>query len=145
MPIKTTLEAIVRAVQSGALKHVASLVPPGRYGFRVAKLVDTIEREYQGYTKQHAALVRQYGVAQVDAEGKPTGSISLVGASLENLAAFQKGHDELTATEVTLACDPIVFAKLGEKGEAELTIGDIVALGPLLLEDDGGPTLTAVP
>jgi hypothetical protein len=139
MSIKTTLNQLIVAADAKAIAHVNELVPPGGYKFRVAKLLDAVEREIAEYRKQNNELIRKYGIAEVekDAEGKekPTGNITLTGAPAENVMAFMTAVQELLLIEVTIPYEPIIFAKLGTDAQDKLTINDIRALGPLLVEE----------
>lgn len=134
---KTTLAQIAKAVESQALVHVGTLVPPGAYKFRVAKLLDAVEREYGNYIKQRNDLVKKYGVPQlVEKDGKQvaTGNISLLGASVENVLAFNDAMGALLDEVVPIPYEPIAWAKLGAEAE-KLTVADVSALGPLLIEE----------
>jgi hypothetical protein len=135
--IKTTLAQIAKAVESRAIEHVSALVPPGAYQFRVAKLLDAVEREYNGFIKQRNALVRKYGVPQVvEKDGKqvPTGNIGLFGTTVENTIAYNDAMGTLLDEETTIPYEPIIWGKLGDEAK-KLTVGDVSALGPLLVED----------
>jgi hypothetical protein len=126
--IKTTLGQLMAANQEKALAKVAEAIPPGGYHFCVAKLLDAVYKEIAGFNKQNQALVRKYGVVREDA------SISMVGASGENIEAFNDGIRELLELEVQIPYEPIVWAKLGEEAQKKLSVGDVQVLGPLLIE-----------
>lgn len=158
MSIKTTLGQIVIAFESGAVTNVSAIIPPGRYHFRVAKLLDAVERDFKDFGKQRQKLFQKYGVPQmtVGKDGKEvaTGNLTLLGASLENITAFNEKLLELLETETTVPYEPIIWEKLGidevEKVEIScphcskpvkapaakgLTVNDVRALGPLLIEE----------
>jgi hypothetical protein len=158
MSIKTTLGQIVTAFESGAIANVSAIIPPGRYHFRVAKLLDAAERDFKDFGKQRQKLFQKYGVPQTmlkDGKEVPTGNLTLVGASLENVEAFNEKLLELLETETTIPYEPIAWTKLGidesEKTEIPcphcnkpvklpaakgLTVNDVRALGPLLVEEE---------
>ncbi len=132
MSIKTTLGQLVAAANSQALAHVSACSPPGRYKFFAAKLVDAVDAELTGYNKQHNELIKKYGV-------KTDKGITMAGASPENLEAFFAAETELTATEILVPYQPLEYAKLGPEAEKLLTVNDIRALGPLLVEGEEPP------
>jgi hypothetical protein len=144
MSIKLKLEEVVKAVQSGALKRLAGYVVPGSYGFRAAKLISAAEREHQEFAQQNQALVRKYGVPE-ERDGKPTGQITLAGASVETIKAFNDDLLALLNTETTIPYEPLVFSKLGPEVQTKLTVADIMALGPLLQDDAVDEPATAPP
>jgi hypothetical protein len=138
MSIKITLGQLSTAASSQALAHTSALIPPGSYQFRAAKLLDAVEKELEGIRKQNNALIKKYGVAQtVEKDGKqvPTGNISMVDASPENVVAFNDAMTELLNSETTIPYEPIIWSKLGEEAQRKLTINDVRALGPLLVEE----------
>lgn len=150
MSIKITLGQIVAAFESGAIANVSAVIPPGRYHFRVAKLIDAVERDYKDFGKQRQALFKKYGVPQMvvkDGKEVPTGNLTLLGATPENIQAFNDALLELIETETTIPYEPIIWTKLGEEAEKKITINDVRALGPLLIEEDPaaapGPAPTA--
>jgi len=141
MSIKTTLNQLVLAMQTGALNHVSEAIPPGGYAFRAAKLLTAVDVELTSYQKQNQALVRKFG--------KPDekGNISIANATPEAQEAFGKAMTELLAQEVTIPYEPIIWSKLGEESTKKLTIRDVHALGPLMVEteaDAGVAPLKAV-
>jgi hypothetical protein len=154
MSIKTTLGQLVTANESNALGNVSGLLPPGSYHFRVAKLIDAVDRELRDYTKQRNVLIKKYGVpvlVEKDGQQVPNGDITLKGASIDNTLAFNTALGELLALEVTIPYEPIIWAKLGLDKPAEgpcphcgkpvkttpnLSINDVRLLGPLLVEDE---------
>lgn len=139
MSIKITLGRLLGAVDSKAIANVSALVPPGSYHFRIAKLFDAIDREVTDFRKQNNALIKKFGVAEMRTEGnvsKLTGNISMVGATPENITAFNDAMAELLAMETSIPYEPVIWSKLGEEAQKKLTINDVRALGPLLVEDD---------
>lgn len=130
MSIKTTLGQLLAANDSGALKQIAETIPPGGYQFRVAKLLDFVEREILGFRKQNEALVKKYSTPD------DKGNYTMIGASVENVQAFNAGMQELVDEEVIIPYEPILWAKLGEGGQSKLSIAHVRALGPLLVESD---------
>jgi hypothetical protein len=130
MSIKIVLSHLVAAVQSQALAHVSELIPPGGYAFRVAKLLDAVDREMTDYNKQQRALIMKYGVKDA-----AKGTVSMTGVSLEALEAFNKGMSDLLDAETTIPYEPIIYSKLGEEAQKKLSIRDVQALGALLVEE----------
>jgi hypothetical protein len=130
MAIKIVLSHLVAAVQSQALAHLSELIPPGGYAFRVAKLLDAVDREMADYNKQQRALITKYGVRD-----SAKNTISMAEATVENIEAFNKGMAELLDSEVTIPYEPIIYSKLGEEAQKKLSIRDVQALGPLLVEE----------
>jgi hypothetical protein len=172
MSIKITLGQIVAAFDPpfpggpSAVGNVSALIPPGRYHFRVAKLIDAAQKDYQGYMKQRQELFKKYGVPQMMMkEGKevPTGNLTLAGATPENIQAFNDALMSLLEEETTIPYEPIIYTKLGidedEKSEIPcphctkpvklppvqkgLSINDVRALGPLLVEDEAAAAAVA--
>jgi hypothetical protein len=140
MSIKTTLSKLILAANSQALAHVSACIPPGRYKFFAAKLIDAVQAELDGYNKQHNELIKKHGVPG------EKGTITLAGATPENVEAFFTAENELTATEVTIPYQPIEYVKLGKEADEKLTINDIRAMGPLLVEgDEPAPAPAAEP
>jgi hypothetical protein len=130
--IKLTLGALVTAVQSGTLAKVAGLILPGAYNFRVAKLLDAVDAEMTGYSKQQQALFKKHGVPGKGDKGQDI--LTLVGATPENIVAFNDAMGALLAVEVMIPYEPIIWEKLGEDAHKVLSIQDVRVLGPLLVE-----------
>jgi hypothetical protein len=145
MPINIALNQLVHAVQSGTLAKVAEQIPPGAYHFRVAKLLDAVDAEIAGYNKQHQALFKKYGIPGKNDKGQDI--LTLIGVAPEASVAFNDAMNELLAAETTIPYEPIIWSKLGEKAQQALSIQDVRALGPLLVEDEAAltaPTPTPV-
>lgn len=133
MPINITLGRLVLAVQSKAIEHVSALIPPGAYRFHVAKLIDAVEKEYQAWETQNNALVSKHGVPSKDAAGNDI--ITMNGTTPDVFDAFSSAARDLYAITVMLPYAPLVWSKFGPEGE-KLTINDVRALGPLLVESE---------
>ena len=145
MSIKTTLNQLVLAMQSGALTRVSETIPPGGYHFRVAKLLAAIDADLTNYQKQNQALVRKHGKAD------EKGNISVTGVDAATLGKFNDAMADLLAQEVTIPYEPVIWSKLGEEAQKKLTIRDVHAMGPLMVETEeeakavmNPPTLTTV-
>ena len=138
MSIKLTLGRLVGAVRSGTTAKVAEQIPPGAYRFRVAKLLDFVNREFEDYSKQERELVIKYGVKDVEKN-----TVSMKDATQENAQAFNAELEKLVAVEVSIPYEPIIFSKLGQAAQDALTIAHVQILGPLLVEDEAA--LTAAP
>jgi uncharacterized protein YbaA (DUF1428 family) len=149
MSIKTTLAQVVVAFESGTVNNVCGVIPPGSYHFRVAKLVDAAEHDYKDYLKQKQALFKKYGVPQtVEKDGKqvPTGNLTLIGATPENIMAFNDAMSALLDTETTIPYEPIIWSKLGDEAQKKLTVSDVRIMGPLLVEElEGAPAAASAP
>jgi hypothetical protein len=141
MSIKITLRQLEIANQTKALAAVSDLVPPGGYHFRVAKLLNAVEADLNGLAKQKQALFKKYGKPGVDKDGKDNGTLTLVGATPEQIMAFNDDMAALLDTETTIPYEPIIWSKLGEKAQEKLTINDVRALGALLVEDEAAAGL----
>jgi hypothetical protein len=139
MSIKITLGALVHAVQSKTLAKVAEQILPGAYNFRVAKLLDAVDAEMAGYGKQQQALFKKYGLPGKSKDGQDI--LTLAGATLENVTAFNDAMGELLASEVLIPYEPIIWTKLGEKAQQMISIQDVRILGPLLVEDEAALTV----
>jgi hypothetical protein len=126
------LGTLVTAVQSGTLAKVAGLILPGAYNFRVAKLLDAVDAEMAGYGKQQQALFKKYGIPGKGDKGQDI--LTLVGATPENVVAFNDAMGALLAVEVMIPYEPIIWEKLGEEAQKVLSIQDVRVLGPLLVE-----------
>ena len=137
MSIKTTLGQLKNANDARALAKVSDLIPPGSYKFRVAKLIDAVEADLKGLHKQHVDLLKKYGVPGKDASGQAM--LTVVGAAPENIEAFNDAFGKLLETETLVPYEPILWSKLGTDAQEKLTVGDVRALGPLLVEDDAAP------
>ena len=130
MSIKITLGHLMLAVQSQATARVAEMTPPGAYKFRVAKLLEAVDKEAADFRKQNNALIQKHGIT--DDQGNPT----MVGAPTMQVLAFNDAMQNLTEVEVVIPYEPIFWNKLGPDAQAKLTIGDVRNLGPLLVEDE---------
>jgi hypothetical protein len=135
MSIKIALGRLVSTVRSGATAKVSEQIPPGAYRFRVAKLLDFVNREFDDYVKQERELVLKYGVK--DAEKN---TVSMKDATPENIREFNKAIGELAEAEISIPYEPIIFSKLGQAAQDVLTIAHVQLLGPLLVEDEAALT-----
>jgi hypothetical protein len=143
MSIKITLGQIDRANTSGTLSKVSDLIPPGAYKFRVAKLLDAVERELQASNKQRQALFKKYGKPGKDDKGKDNGTLTVVGIEPEALMAFNDALAALLVEETTIPYEPIIWGRLGPEAQEKLSVGDVRLLGPLLIEEDPNPAPAA--
>jgi len=68
----------------------------------------------------------------------------MAGVSAENVEAFSLAMQELLNAETLIPYKPISFAKLGPEAQ-KLTITDVRARGPLMVEDDEAPAVVEPP
>ena len=138
MSIKTTLGQLKIANDLKVLARVLDLVPPGAYKFRAAKLLDAVEADLKGVNKQHMELLKKYGVEGRDERGNKT--LTTTGAKPEDVDTFNEEFDKLLESETTIPYEPILWSKLGAEAQEKLTVGDVLRLGPLLVDDTEAPT-----
>jgi hypothetical protein len=129
MPIKIKLGQLVSAVEAKAIEHFEACEPPWCHRFACAKLCAAVLEEYRRYSVLRDELVRKYGIEDKE---KHLITVSHPDNTPEKMQTFHDGLNALLGTEIDLAGEPLSAAQLGEK--CTLTIGDIRALGPLLVE-----------
>jgi hypothetical protein len=120
------LVQLVSAVDSKALGKLEGAAPPWAVRFACARLTEAVLTEYRRYEKLYGDLVRQFGVKDGDKI-----AVYHKDNTEANMTAFSAALQELLASEVKLAVEPISATKLGEM---DLTIGEVRCLGPLLTE-----------
>jgi hypothetical protein len=131
--IKIKLGQLVVANQTKALQHLGEQIPPGNVHFAAARLLNEIDDVLRCYETERRALFKRYGKPEM-ADGKPTGNLTLIGASPDDILAFNDAIDGLLTNDIELKSKPLRWSVLGAAQE-RLTINDIRSLGALIEEE----------
>lgn len=134
MSFKIKLGQLQAALDVGALKVLGEIVPPGAQLFRIARLLDSAEKELGEAHKQKVALFKKFGRPESDKDGKSTGNLTMAGVEPEKLQAFNEAMVALLDTEVELPHDPIDWSKLGSDAQGKLDVKTVRVLGALIVE-----------
>lgn len=119
--ISTTLGALANSEL--ALKRLSEIRLPIKVSYQVGKLIRLVAAETPDFHKQREKLVRQYG--------SPHGDDIMV--MPDQMAAFMVEMTALSEVPVTLDIAPL---KLDSFGAIDISPADLIALSPLLSEDE---------
>jgi len=120
--IETTLGALVEA--EPALGPICALKLNARSAYHVKKLAQLVAQETKHFHDERNALITEYGTKQDDGQ-------ILVKPDSEHFPTLIAKLNELAAVPVEIPWGPVTLEMLGD---APISAGELLALGPLLAD-----------
>lgn len=127
--IEVTVKEIVNGIET--INELMTEALPSRAAYQVAKMAKAMSDEYKIFEDMRLKLIKKYG--KKDEQGELViDERNQYTVPKENMEAFTKEFNELTASKVELLVNPINLDSL----YCDLTPAQMVSLMPFIVEQD---------